>query len=125
QSSLLADIAGYWHRPYVDHARVTTNFFSVLGAKPAYGRSFRPGERDTVVVSDTVWRTRYHADPQLLGSRIRVEGADYQVIGILPESFWAISPRIGAWIPLQLEPDPDPRAPVLIGAIGRLKPGTS
>ncbi|PWU10440.1 MAG: hypothetical protein C5B51_04375 [Terriglobia bacterium] len=125
QSKLLADLAGYWHRPYVDHARVSTNFFDVLGAKPAYGRLFRPGERDAAVITDYLWRTRFGADPQELGRRIRVEGAEYRVIGILPDSFWAISPRIGVWTPLELEPEPDPRAPALIGAIGRLKPGAT
>jgi MacB-like periplasmic core domain len=125
KSSLLADIAGYWHRPYVDHARVTTNFFTLLGAHPAYGRLFQPDDRDAAIVSETVWRSVYRADPRLLGSRITVEGARHTVIGILPESFWAISPRIRIWTPLQLEPEPDPRAPPLIGAIGRLKPGAS
>jgi hypothetical protein len=125
QSSLLTDIAGYWHRPYVDHARVTTNFFGLLGVKPAYGRLFQAGDRNSAILSDGAWRTRFGADPRLLGSSITIEGARYTVIGILPEPFWAISPRIGVWTPLELEPEPDPALPFLIGAIGRLKPGAS
>ncbi len=123
KSSFLADIAGYWHRPYVDHARVTTGFFRLLGTTPIAGRLLGPDDRDTAVISEALWRSAFGSSPQVLGSRITVEGARYTVIGILPKSFWAISPRIRIWTPLELEREPDPRTPPLIGAIGRLKPG--
>ena len=123
KSPMLAGIAGYWHRPYSLRSRVTTNFFDLLGTHPARGRLFQPGDRDTVVLGDYTWRTVYRADPDILGKKIAVRDSDFTVIGILPDSFWAVSPEVGVWTPMQLEPQPDSELPFLIGAIARIKPG--
>ena len=125
KASQLSGIAGFWRRPYSPHGRVTSNFFGVLGSKPARGRVFRPEERDTAVISDWTWRNTFHSDPKILGRRITVDAVDYRVIGVLPDSFWAISPQIGVWTPFHVEPQPDPGVPPLVGAIARLKPGAS
>jgi hypothetical protein len=122
-SSLVAGIASYWHRPYAAHARVTANFFSLLGTKAARGRLFEPDDRDVAVLTSAAGRTVFGADAAVLGRQITVEGRAYRVIGVLPDSFWAISPRVGIWVPLHLEPQVDPGTPVLVKAVGRLKPG--
>jgi hypothetical protein len=122
-SSLVTDIASYWHKPYAPHARVTTNFFSLLGTRAAQGRLFEPDERDVAVLTGAARRGMFAAGSPVLGRRINVEGRAYQVIGVLPESFWAISPRVGIWIPMHLEPEVDPGVPVLVKTVGRLKSG--
>jgi len=125
KASLVAEIAGFWRRPNSPHGRVTPNFFDLLGARPARGRLLQPNDRDTAVLSDWAWRNTYHTDPQMIGRRITVDGGEYTVVGVLADPFWAISPQIGVWTPFQLEPQPDPGLPFLIGAIVRLKPGAS
>jgi len=122
-SSLVTGIASYWHKPYASHARVTTNFFSLLGTKAVQGRLFEPDERDVAVLTGAAGRGMFAPGTPVLGRQIKVEGRAYQVIGVLPDSFWAISPRVGIWIPLHLEPQVDPGTPVLVKAVGRLKPG--
>jgi hypothetical protein len=124
-SSLLTSIAAYWHRPYSPIAHVTTNFFALLGTHPARGRLLQPEDRDSAVVSPSAWREASAGAVPELGSRIAVAGKTYTVAGLLPDSFWAISPRIAVWVPLDLEPQPEPGLPVLIGALGRMKPGAS
>jgi hypothetical protein len=124
RSRLLADLAGYVREPH-GHARVTANFFPLLGTRPALGRTFRPGDDEVAVLSDAAWRTVYGADPRVLGHAITLDGREFTVIGVLPAGFWAISRTIQVWTPLSLEPGPGPDAPFLIGAVGRLKKGAS
>ena len=124
-SSLLSGLAAYWHRPYAPYARVTTNFFAVLGTRPAQGRLFQSQDRDAAILSAAAWKTRFGSDPRVLGRQIRVEGKIYTIVGVLPASFWAISPRVTVWMPLQLEPQPERGVPVLVPAVGRLKLGVS
>ncbi|HJT86361.1 MAG TPA: ABC transporter permease [Bryobacteraceae bacterium] len=124
-SSLLSGLAAYSHRFRSPRARATTNFFALLGTRPAAGRLFLPGETDTAVVSAEVWRDAFGTNPPAVGSQIRLDGTGYRVIGVLPGSFWAVSRRIAVWTPLVLEPRPDPELPFLIGAVGRLKPGAT
>ncbi len=121
RSKLLSDVAGYWRRRRSSHARVTSNFFPLLGTKPAIGRLLRPGDRDLAILSAAEWRHSFDGDPRAIGRHMRVDGDDYTIVGVLPESFWAISPDIAVWTPLTLEPQPDAGLPYLIGAIGRLK----
>ncbi len=125
KASLVSGIAGFARRPYSPHGRVTPNFFEVLGARAAHGRLFQPSDRDTAVISDWTWRNTFHRDPRILGRRITLDGSDYTVVGVLPDSFWALSAQIGVWTPFHVEPQPDPGLPILIGAIVRLKPGAS
>jgi hypothetical protein len=123
QSSLLSDLAGFWRPRGTPRAWVTTNFFSLLGVQPALGRTFQPGDRDVAVLSGAAWQSAFGRDPGVIGRSIDIDGATYAIIGVLPETFWAISRTIDIWTPLTLEPRPAPGVPFLIGAVGRLKPG--
>ena len=63
--------------------------FSVLGVRPLAGRgiTLTDARANTVVISEGLWRRRYGADPQMLGSSIRLNGEPYTVVGIMPASF--------------------------------------
>ena len=72
--------------------RVSYNFVTTLGVRPKMGRDFQPGEelpnaRQTALLSDALWRTHFHARPDIVGQNIVLDGATYQVIGVLPPSF--------------------------------------
>jgi len=75
---------------------VSANLFALLGEHPAIGRTFEgdPGDRairgedaKTLILSDTVWRTAYGSDPNILGKAVRVNGESYIVIGVMPRAF--------------------------------------
>jgi predicted permease len=72
---------------------VSGNYFSVLGVEPALGRGFRPEEdtvpgRDAVVVvGHRFWEQELGADRAAVGRPIRLNGDDFTVVGVLPESF--------------------------------------
>lgn len=72
--------------------RASANIFSVLGAGPALGRSFRPDEDESgrghvVILADAFWRNRFDADPSALGKTITLDGIPHEIIGVLPPSF--------------------------------------
>lgn len=73
---------------------VSDNFFSLLGVGPAMGRYFRPdegiraGDEPVAVLSDEFWRAHFHADPQIVGRKIRLNGCVTTIIGVAPRGFY-------------------------------------
>jgi predicted permease len=110
-------------------ARVTSNFFTVLGLPPAKGRNFNADEvRDkaaVVIVSDDFWRVTMNARPGVLGSTIVIDGTPRTVIGVMPRAF-KHPYRASIWLPLALEPDnvASINNHYLYG-VGRLRPGVT
>jgi macrolide transport system ATP-binding/permease protein len=72
---------------------VSGNYFHVLGVEPQLGRGFREDEdqvpsRDAVVVlGPDFWKHEFASDPSVLGKTIRLNGTNFTVIGVAPESF--------------------------------------
>lgn len=100
----------------VSGARVSTNFFSLLGVPLAQGRGFapheeRPGADRVVVISHGLWLRRYGADPALVGKAIDLDGQSHVVVGVahpsmlvptgsLLDSQLTFGPRVDVWKPL-------------------------
>ncbi len=86
---------------------VSSNYFSVLGVPPAYGRSFLPdeekpgrGER-VAIVSYSYWH-KQGSDPAVLGRTVTISGRPFTIVGIMPKGFTGtmslFAPEI--WLPL-------------------------
>jgi putative ABC transport system permease protein len=72
--------------------RVTPQFFATLGVQPILGRTFtdaeaQPGANSAVVLSHLFWTRRYGADPGIVGRTLRLDGAPYEVVGVMPPGF--------------------------------------
>jgi len=72
--------------------RVSASYFQVLGVAPTLGRDFdasadRPKGMKTAILSDTLWRRRFGADPTILGRHISLDDDNYTVVGVMPASF--------------------------------------
>ncbi len=86
-------------------ARVTAGFFSLLGVRPAQGRTFHaeedlPGAQNrAVLLSDDLWRSRYGADADLVGGTIEVDGEPHTVIGIMPANYPFPLEGTQLWVP--------------------------
>jgi len=121
---------------------VSGNFFSGLGIQPALGRSFRDDEdlvagRDLVaVISYRMWDREFARDRSVLGRHIRVNGADFTVVGVAPESFAGPEAYVmpDVYVPMHAYPQeaaggsPDyltSRKVQAMTVMGRLKPGVS
>jgi putative ABC transport system permease protein len=73
-------------------ARVSAEFFPMLGVKPALGRVFRPeedrpGAERVVMLHHKVWQRRFGGDPGIVGRTLTLNGYHYTVIGVLPPEF--------------------------------------
>jgi predicted permease len=85
---------------------VSPIYFADLGVQPAAGRLFDaadggPSAPPIVVLSESLWKARYGADPALLGRPLQVNGRPFTLAGIVPESFLGLDHRnAGAWIPV-------------------------
>jgi putative ABC transport system permease protein len=116
----------------VSGLRVSAGFFSVLGVKPLLGRTFLPeeeylGKDHVVVLSYGLWKSRYNGDSSLIGNTIRIDGAPFTVIGVMPEDFrwqfWSAQRRL--WVPVGYTKTDYGRGDNSFLSIARLKPGVS
>jgi macrolide transport system ATP-binding/permease protein len=118
---------------------VSGNFFRVLGVEPALGRGFRPDEdqvegRDAVVVlGHDFWVSQYNSSPSVLGSKVRLNGIEFTVIGVALEHFTGIDQifRPNVYVPLAMSPRMLPKNNLhdrdagWLFVKGRLKPGVN
>jgi putative ABC transport system permease protein len=120
-------------------AVVSANFFSILRAAPAQGRSFLPedgaaGAARVAVVSHGFWQNRYGGDPNLIGKALTLSGESATIIGIMPPDF-KYPERAELWVnPRQVVPEPfstftdnvvTMRGTHYLSVLGRLKPGVA
>ncbi len=102
-------------------ARVSANFFSMIGVAPQLGRAFLEGEdtpqgQPVVVISDALWRRRFNADPSLIGRTLTLDGKGFTVVGVMPphfpfprgkqlHQFVNFEERTDLWRPIVFRPD--------------------
>lgn len=125
----------------LEGARVSWGFFPALAVQPEQGRFFTrdediPGHEREVVLSDALWRNRFHADSSILNHVIRLNGAPYTVVGIMPRGFgfpranempgdFTFAAETQLWVPLALPAVTPMFTPSELAVIARLQPGIS
>ncbi len=110
-------------------AAISWNLFPMLGTDPILGRGFtaqedQPNAGGVVLLSHTVWTTRYHADRNILGRSILVNGTPHTVVGVMPPKF-AFPQNQRLWVPLAPLATKDARDLRNLFAFGRLAPGVT
>jgi len=114
---------------------VTGNYFRILGVQPQLGRTFTEEEEKftpvgtAVLISDSLWRTRFGSDPHILGRTLNLGGYTYWIIGVMPPRFEFIR-ETDVWAPLGswLAPNSawfERETHLGLEAIAKLKPGIS
>jgi len=146
QSRLLESTAGYSEdvgvienqgsSESVVATRITANLTPLFGAQPLLGRTFTAVEGQTggpaaALVSESLWRKTFHADPTIVGKAVKISNKPYTVVGVMPDSFHfpeqgGPDASKGVWLPLQ------PTAEMLkdrgyhfFNIVGRLRPDVS
>lgn len=115
----------------VSGARVSANYFSVMGAKPLLGRTFAEGEdkadqNRVAVISESLWRVRFASDPQIIGRTISLDQRPCTVVGVMPSAFRFPGAAIQIWVPLVFTtPQLADRGSHDLFVVGRIRPGVT
>jgi predicted permease len=115
-------------------------YFETLGVSPVIGRTFGPEDDDpaggrngaVAVISDTLWKRKYAAGPQVLGQSIVINGIPVTIVGVMPSGFSGV--QVGydgeIWMPLNLARQTGDNANCFsrpscsfINVMARLRPG--
>jgi predicted permease len=112
--------------------RITPNFFATLGVAPVMGRDFLEKEDDpngphVAILSDAFWRNEMHANPNVVGTSIRLDGKAVTVVGVMSRDFeFAPARSAPIWVPMHAPGDMGTRRSLRwLSVIGRLAPGVS
>jgi putative ABC transport system permease protein len=138
---LFTDAAAWWRpemslvRPGTDPVRVSSvetsgNLFDVLGVAPQLGAGFPvngpfySGRDPIAVISDRLWRTRYNADPSIVGKLLDAKDGSYVIAGVMPRDF-NFPDDVDVWLRLNWDLTHHSRGAHFMEAIARLKPGAT
>src|SRR5438874_6717137 len=131
----LFELSGTGDPAAVNATRMSGEVFAALGVPPLLGRTFTQHEdeeqQQVAVLSYGMWRSRFHGDANVLGSKIILYRKPYTVIGVMPRDFeFPLNPghvnHSELWLPLSLEPEEftaGSAASWNSRMVGRLKPG--
>jgi predicted permease len=135
-----ANLTGAGEPERLDGARASASFFSILGVPPLFGRTFTatedaPGTNRVVVLSYGLWQRRFAGDRTVIGRGVALDGATYNVIGVMPPEFrFSMSvnlskltyPPVDFWTPLAMTPDEQQAwGSANMFTLARLKPGVT
>ncbi len=113
--------------------KVSYNFLATLGYRPELGRDFTteeelPNGPRAVLLSNPLWRHRFHASKGVIGKSIRLDGQTYTVIGVLPPGFvFPMDVKLDLLTTLPVSPAAShhDRSMSTWAVYGRLKPGVT
>jgi putative ABC transport system permease protein len=118
-------------------AFVTANFFEVLGAESALGRTFRsedsaPGAPPAILLGWDLFERRFGGDPSIVGRQIIVNDQPTTVVGVMPRTFRLLLPpdssvpdHLQVWQPFWHDLERGPRGNLFLRVIGRMRPGVT
>lgn len=105
----------------------TSNFFSLLGSEPEFGRGFAPdedipGRNNVAVISHNLWQQQFGGDRSMLGGTLRLNGVPFTIVGVAPQGF-DYPEKTTVWIPTIYDLDRIPKEGVFSWiTLGRLRP---
>ena len=120
------NITGGDHPQQVQGIHVSADYFALFGAPVVAGRTFTqaedsPNGGNVTVISYGLWKSRYGANPNAVGSTIQLDGQPYLIVGVVGRGFVTDTPA-DLWVPFQFDLNSQDMAHYFTVA-ARLKPG--
>jgi hypothetical protein len=106
--SRTASVTGIAQPEEVRTVIVTDGVLAMLGARPMLGRLFNktddsPDTQETTILTAGYWRTKFGADPSVIGRTIMLDSRPREIIGVLPDSFRLLDVRAALVLPQRLD----------------------
>jgi putative ABC transport system permease protein len=125
----IASISGAWQPTRSEVSAVSPDFLKVFEVQPVLGRDFTPsdakkGAERTVLVGYGYWKTHLGAAQDLSQAHLKIDGAVYAVIGVIPAEF-RFPADVDLWIPTDLDGESSSRTSHNYEAVGRLRDGVT
>ena len=126
----VSDPGGTAEPQHMDNAWISATLIPVLQVPPLLGRNFTADEDrvkgpDVVIISESMWRNRFGASPDVIGKNLEVNGLTREIVGVMPQRFRFPAANTQLWLTLGLDPaDPFPGG-FNYNSVARLKPGVS
>ncbi len=123
-------MTGGQHPEGLPGARVSTDYFQMLGVNPMLGRAFSPdefksGSAPVIILSHRTWQNRFGGDEELVGKALTLDGESVTVVGVMPPDF-NLPKYADVWTPLNEDSSElKNRGNRYFPVIARLKPGAS
>ena len=121
----------------IDAEMVSASYWRLLGARAQLGRTFTadedrvPNANPVVTISDALWRTRFGADPGIIGQSLILNDIPFTVVGVMQPEFAGLSFDTDIWFPaMMVQANGGPqnlsdRGTRWLGAVARVKDGVS
>ena len=129
-SSAEANLTGHGDPERELAAKVTPNFFHVLGVQPSLGGGFSsengtPGHDDVAVLSYGLWQSKFGGDPGIIGKKIEIDDRAFTITGVMGKDF-QYPTAVNLWQPLAFTAaNKVDRENNYLFPVGLLKPGVS
>jgi putative ABC transport system permease protein len=125
----IASVSGAAQPTRTTVASVSPDFLKVFGIQPILGRDFsssdaKKGAAPVVLASYGYWKQYLGASPDLSQSHLKIDGAAFSVIGVLPAGF-QFPPDVALWLPADLQGENASRTSHNYSAVGRLRDGVT
>ncbi len=119
QNAFFENLSAYRNRSFnltgagepvrVEGEQVSASLFSVLRVNAALGRVFtveddQPAGKRVVVMSNSLWKSRFGSNLQILGKTILLDGESYAIVGVMPPDYSFPDPDDQLWVPIALTP---------------------
>jgi predicted permease len=118
---------------------VIGNYFQALGVGAQLGRTLLPaddvaaGQHPVAVISDSLWRRTFAADPAIVGRTLHLNGRPLTIVGVAAPEFngTVVSMGVDVFAPIMMQPQLSPpsrleaRGIAMMMTIGHLRPGVS
>jgi len=109
-------------------AKVSTEFFTMLGVEPMIGRTIAPNEQGpngqrVLVISHGLWQRRFGGDKAVLGQKVLLDDEPFTIIGVMPPQFRFEEQQ--AWFPFPFDFAGGQRAGRAFALVGRTSSATT
>lgn len=125
-----ANLLGAGEPLRLDGSAVSGELFGLLGVRPLVGRTIapeddRPAAAPAIVISERLWRSRFGADPRVVGTTLLLSDSPRVVAGVMPRTFEFPARTVDFWVPFQWPADAYVYGNPYLSVIARLKSGVA